>query len=136
MLLPSKTDDPFRLDAKKYIRQCLSKVVPMILQHKAIFQQDGARAHMNRQVFGYLNRKGVEFIEKWPASCPDLNSIEAVWYELKTRIGAKCPLTADELKVAAEAAWSEIPQRIIDAHVLAFRGRLVEIVRSASTRSR
>jgi hypothetical protein len=55
-------DGPRGMDAKKYVRICLSKIVPALLRRRLIFQQDGARAHMARSTTAYLRGKGVETV--------------------------------------------------------------------------
>lgn len=111
----------YRLTADRYVKKCLATVVPELVKRKSIFQQDGAKSHSAVQVRNYLNRKRVTYIDDWPPYSADLNMIEPLWKELKQRIGEKCPMTLEELQVAAKEAWAEIPQAVIDSHVLHFK---------------
>lgn len=108
----------FRLTAEKYIRRCLSTVCPELTNPRKqwILLQDGARSHVAKQTKAYLKRKGIRYLEDFPPYSPDLNMIEAVWKELISRVGAKCPSTCEELQKAVLEAWDELPQHIINAH--------------------
>ena len=114
----------FRLDSHAYIRRCLISVVPELVRRKSVFQQDGARSHSAKNVRAYLRKRGVECLEQWPPYSPDLNMIEPLWKELKRRVGEYCPMTIPELLAAGHRAWAELPQSMIDAHVMGFRGKL------------
>lgn len=83
--------------------------------------QDGSRAHANKCVAAYAAKKNLCFVPDFPANSPDYNMIELVWALLKDGIGKRCPLTMDELKAAAVAAWDEIPQRVLNKYVLHFK---------------
>lgn len=129
IIFPAKmTEDgqmkSFRLDAAKYVRSVLAKVVPDLVRRKSVFQQDGARCHMAKSTIAYLRKKGVILLECWPPYSPDFSPIESVWPLLKDRIGQICPLTTAELIRAAKKAWSEIPQAEIDRQVASFASRL------------
>ncbi len=106
----------FRLDSEGYVRRCLATVVPTLVAEKRIFQQDGARSHVAKSTMDYLARKKVEVLADWPPYCPDLNAIERIWKELNARVGARCPMTVDELVKAAQEEWAALPQQLIDAH--------------------
>jgi hypothetical protein len=43
----AKENKGFRLTAKSYVKRCLSPNIRALLARKAIFQQDGAKAHNN-----------------------------------------------------------------------------------------
>jgi len=111
----------FRLNNQLYIRRCLQKVVGDLLKRKKVFQQDGARAHVHKNVIRYLTNKKLDFISDWPSNSPDMNMIELLWKDLGDRVGAMCPFTEEELIRAAHKAWQEIPQASIDRTVLHFR---------------
>lgn len=110
------------MTAVKYVRNVLSKVVVQLVQRRIIFQQDGARPHIGKNVLAYLSRKGVrrDGLESWPPYSPDLNVIEQVWAELDRRISDKAPQTTEQLKSAAREAWDEIPMKTINNYVRSF----------------
>lgn len=114
----------FRLDAQSYIRRCLSSVVPALLKEGRVLQQDGARSHASRLTQAYLQRKGVATLDEWPPYSPDLNAIERIWKELNARIGARCPMSTEELLSVAREEWEKMPQSLIDKHCSHFPHQL------------
>ena len=78
--------------------------------------QDGARSHVSKKTLSYLDRKKVNYIRGWPPYSPDWNAIERVWADLQNRIGARCPMTVDELIEVATDEWNKLPQQLIDNH--------------------
>ena len=125
VIFPQKSEDDdkagWRLNGAKYIRRCLSKIVPDLVRGKRVFQQDGARCHVHHKVLQYLGRKKVEILPSWPANSPDLNMIEPLWKTLKDVVGLDCPMTLDELVESVQRAWRSIPQAVINRHVMHFR---------------
>jgi hypothetical protein len=106
----------YRLNSGRYVKTCLSKVVPEMMSRDRIFMQDGARAHTSKATCAYLDRKGVNFIRNWPAYSPDWNPIEKLWSCLQNKIGERCPLSLEELITVAAEEWNKLPQKLIDAH--------------------
>lgn len=106
---------PFRLNAKTYIRKCLSPIVAQLKGQNRVWQQDGARSHTAMRTMAFLSKKGVEQLSpSHPAYCPDLSAIETVWRMLHLAIGARNPTTlTDLLRVCAEE-WQRLEQSKID----------------------
>lgn len=117
----------FRLNADRYVRRCLVRVVPDVMRLGRIFQHDGARAHASKKTIAYLRRKGVRVMEDWPANSPDFNMIEYIWKTLKERVGLECPMDMGGLVTALRKAWSELPQALINRHVLHFPNALKNV---------
>lgn len=126
--LETGTPVAFRLNAKKYVRQCLSKVAPELSRRKAVFMHDGARAHTAKSVQKYLASKKIELLLDWPAYSPDLNPIEQVWSVLKLRTAQRHPQDLDELLVAIKAAWESISQKEINKFCASFSTKLKRCV--------
>lgn len=121
----------FRLNADRYVRRCLSKICSHLSGSNLVFMQDGARCHTARTTLAYLERKGIKFMEDYPSHSPDLNPIESVWALLDTLIAERLTEQSDvALMAAARAAWSEIDQRVIDAHVRSFRSKCEKLVKT------
>ena len=132
IIFPSKREvdgeqKPYRLDAKRYIRKCLSTVVKDIVRFDRVFQQDGARAHASKHTLAYLKRMKVEFLPDWPPYSPDLSPIERIWKEMNCRVGARCPMDMDELIRFARECWASIPQSIIDRHCKHFETQIRDL---------
>ena len=123
-IFPSKCLDDdgetrqYRLDASRYIKQCLAKISGELTNPRKhwILLQDGARSHVAKETQAYLKRKGIRWLEDFPPYSPDLNMIESVWKELISAVGEKNPMTMEELMQDAKQAWQDIPQRVINAH--------------------
>ena len=111
---------PYRLNSSHYVMKCLSKVVPAMLAGRKLFQQDGARAHIAKNVCKYLRGKGVNWIMDWPPYSPDLSAVESCWKELNSRVGARCPMSQQELIRVAKEEWDNMPQSLINKHVRHF----------------
>ncbi len=112
---------PFRLNAERYVRSCLSPIVDELVRKNRILQQDGAKSHSARRTAAYLKRKHVQILNDFPAYAPDLNAIETVWKVLHERIGKRCPTTMEELRTVAVEEWNAIDQRQIDKICLHFQ---------------
>lgn len=110
------------MDAKRYVRTCLAKLVPTMPEGR-IFMQDGARCHTAKHTLAYLERKGVDLLEGWPPYSPDLNPIENLWHYLDQKISEEAPSSLAELKRVAKSAWEAIPLEVINSFVLSFKGR-------------
>jgi transposase len=115
----------FRLDAKMYVNRCLRTVSRQL--RGRLFQQDNARAHSAQHTVRYLKGRGVELLEGWPAYSPDLNAIERIWKELHQRVGARCPLSMEELITVTREEWNKLPQGVIDAHCKHFSTQLRDL---------
>jgi len=135
IIFPSKMNKDgelrqFRLDAPGYVRRCLAPVVPRLVQEGRILQQDGARSHAARSTMHYLQqRKDVQVLDDWPPYSPDLNAIERIWKELNARVGARCPMTTEELITAATEEWEALPQALINRHCEHLPRQLAELRR-------
>lgn len=63
---------------------------------------------------------------------PDFSPIETAWADVHRAIGrALSPLTEEELLAAANKAWKELHQALIDRHVLPFGRRVRAFVATA-----
>lgn len=114
------------IDAKKYVRLVLSKIVDDL--QGGIFMQDGAPAHTAASTLRYLARKGVTLL-LWSARSPDLNPIETLWAIVQRSVSLRGPRDRDELIKFVVDEWEKIPQSTIDALVTSYEARCKECVR-------
>lgn len=72
------THIPSRLTAERYVSQVALAAVRTLMQVAlgTLFEQDNARPHFARQT---LNSVDEMYMLPWPASSPDLSSMEHVW---------------------------------------------------------
>ena len=137
VLIPAKRNDDGsaqavqkRMNAADYVRMLSrTKVLDHCVQHNKIFMQDGARCHTAGSTIDYIERKGVEYINDWPASSPDLNPIENIWALLHAKISEMFGPARNrtELWHQAQAAWDAIPQSVVDAQCRSFMSRLADL---------
>lgn len=120
----------FRMNSRNYIDRCLSTISSHLKSGPYVFMQDGARCHWSKDVLGYFERQNIKIMRDFPSCSPDLNPIEMMWAELNGRIAEFMPENDDELKKAAIRAWSEIPQSVIDNHVLSFRSKCRKTIKN------
>lgn len=112
----SITGQRYSLRCLRHIRMALNRD-----KQKLVFVQDGARPHL---AAGRTLKAEGYAVATWPPYSPDLNPIETVWNDLKRRVAKKGPTSTAALKKATKEAWDELPQSIIDNHVLGFQARL------------
>lgn len=97
------------------------------------FQHDGAPSHTAKSVTKWLDDHDVQIVGPWPGSSPDLNPIENLWVQMKRKVAACNPSSADHLKDIVRRVWvtetspeacrtlaRSMPRRI--ARVLAAKG--------------
>ena len=121
----------FRLNAKSYVRRCLSTVSGYLSSHNALFMHDGARSHTANSTKAYLQRKGIRCLLNFPAHSPDMNPIESIWALLDAKIAEKLTEQTDAaLMAATKAAWEELDQGVINAYVMSFRSKCRRVAAS------
>ncbi|KAK3551169.1 hypothetical protein QTP70_013886, partial [Hemibagrus guttatus] len=87
------------------IRQSAEKLG---LGHQWTFEHDNNPKHRAKVVKKWLADKNINVLQ-WPSQSPDLNPIENLWRELKTRVMAKRPSNLKELELIAKDEWAKIP---------------------------
>jgi transposase len=112
----------FTLTAKGYVRRCLSKISSRLSGR--IFMQDNARVHVASSVLQYMQSKGVDCVQEWPAYSPDLNPIEQLWALINQRVSEYRANTREELENAIQDVWDNLSQKEIDAFAASFESKI------------
>lgn len=73
-----------------------------------IFQQDNDPKHTSNHIKEFFRKKKIRVLE-WPSQSPDLNPIEHLWEELDRRIRIVNYTKPDDLFIALEREWKNLP---------------------------
>jgi hypothetical protein len=125
-------DEKAKINSQYYINNLLPKLFEdcnVLLANQFIFQQDGALAHSSRQTQDWIAQNSSDFISKgeWLPNSPDLNLLDYhVWGTMlhKYQQFSPKPANKEQLKLALQTIWDELPQESINKAILAFRKRL------------
>ena len=74
--------------------------------------QDSAPAHKAGGTNRYLRSVGVQVLDKWPGSSPDLNPIEHLWAWVKQRVYKLRPKNQAELEKCVFEVWEQVPDEL------------------------
>jgi hypothetical protein len=69
------------------------------------FQQDNWTVHTAGTSRAWFHNHGIDLID-WPAWSPDLNPIEELWNNLKSRVYGRHPKSMDELERCIAEEWA------------------------------
>jgi hypothetical protein len=91
-----------------------------------VFQHDGASPHRAKTTKLFLDEQCLTLSAQrhWPAHSPDLNVIENMWANLKSKMGACECQTPDDLWALAQKAWDGISYDEVNHLINDFEGRL------------
>lgn len=119
----NREDEAYRLNSDAYVRKCLSPVCHDLVG-KRVLQQDGARIHIAARVGAYLQRNGIEILQRWPPYSPDLNPIEQLWSLMQRRVAELHPQSQTGLEHCVQTVWKGFAQAEINALCASFESKL------------
>lgn len=90
-----------------------------------IFMDDNARPHRTQAVQNALQDGNIRRLD-WPAMSPDMNPIEHMWDYVKRAIRSRNhpPISVQELTLAAQEEWNNIPQQTINNLIISMHRRV------------
>ena len=107
------------MDQKMYKQILIHHMRPSMIKlggkDKIVFQQDNDPKHTANSVKQYIANAGYLVLENWPAQLPDINPIESLWQELKTRLyhSQPHPRNKDELFEFLKREWEALPENVL-----------------------
>ncbi|KAL0852138.1 hypothetical protein ABMA28_000375 [Loxostege sticticalis] len=114
IILPARFTGPVYLNLLAGEIEDLLEDLPLREYMDVIFQHDGAAAHFERRVRGYLDARFPEWIGRggpvpWPARSPDLTVVKYfVWGYVKKSVYAHECSTREEMEEKIHAAFASI----------------------------
>lgn len=114
----------------------LSILLEKLSQHMnilgcTVFQQDGAPCHRAAIVTRWLRQQGIETLEPWPGSSPDLNPIENLWMYLKQKVSELNVTSEQELIKAIKEIWvKEVTVQYCDSLVKSMPDRIKAVLKN------
>ncbi len=121
-------DKSQKVGATEYIDRCLKPLVREFKDRNAWLLQDGASCHTAAETGTFIEQRGIQVLQAWPARSPDLNPIETMWAILAVKVAERGPSDQEELEEFIEQEWDKIPMSTVNALVLSFRARLRKVV--------
>ncbi|MBW0527960.1 hypothetical protein O181_067675 [Austropuccinia psidii MF-1] len=93
-------------------------------RNRLIVMEDNAPIHTETLSNQWNQQHGIQKM-KWPAHSPDLNPIENVWKIMKSAISKLYqPQTINELRVAIQSAWDDVPCNTLDNLLLSMQRKM------------
>ncbi|OQS53406.1 tc3a [Ecytonucleospora hepatopenaei] len=112
-------------------------IVPFVLNsdENFIYQQDNASVHVNGEMRGFFEGKGVPVLD-WPSCSPDLNPMENLWGWIVQKVYDQCISyrSKKDLKNAILDTWRNIPLNLLKKYYVSMQKRCHGIIKSLGER--
>lgn len=124
------------MDQKMYKQILIHHMRPSMMQlggkDNIIFQQDNDPKHTAKTVQDYIRRARYLVLQNWPAQSPDLNPIENLWKELKTRTYSHRPrpTNKEELFNVVKHEWEALPVNLLKKLVHSMPRRITAVIKA------
>jgi transposase len=118
------------LNASRYQTLLAGEFLPWFRrQHigRLTLQQDNAPPHTAKSTREFFATQNVD-VMPWPASSPDLNTIENIWGILKVRVDRRKPRNKQELIAFALEEWNGIEMDIVRRTIESMPNRIAEVI--------
>jgi len=92
-----------------------------------LFQQDNDPKHTSKLIHEYLTENGIQRLQTPPQS-PDLNPIEHLWSEIKSRLKKFKNLNSNVLKMRISEIWENIASDVTRNLVDSMKSRLQAVI--------
>ncbi|KAK3550302.1 hypothetical protein QTP86_024279 [Hemibagrus guttatus] len=92
-----------------------------------VFQHDNDPKHTAQAMKKWLRKKHFKVLE-WPSQSPDLNPIENLWRELKSRVAQRQPQNITALEEICMEEWAKLPETVCKNLVATYRKHLTSVI--------
>lgn len=103
------------------------------LQHDDVFfQQDGATCHTSESTYNWMDEKGMTYLYKWPANSPDLNPIEHLWHQVKSRLDKyeDKPSNINQLWERFDTEWNKFNEKTMEPYYNSYPKRIRAVIKA------
>jgi transposase len=112
--------------------ETLTETIPVInetLGENWYFVQDNARPHVSLTKSEFFTKNNLNLLDHPPQS-PDLNPIEQIWNQLKSKVDKMNYSTMDQYIGNVIRAWNSIPDESCTAHIKNLRKVMLDVKRN------
>ncbi|EIE88584.1 hypothetical protein RO3G_13295 [Rhizopus delemar RA 99-880] len=96
-----------------------------------LFQHDNDPKHKSRHTTNWLSDNGISVLKDWPPQSPDLNPIEHVWRQLKSKLSQydTTPRSIDDLWKRIDKEWNSFTESDMQPYYESMPKRISAVIK-------
>ncbi|EIE82035.1 hypothetical protein RO3G_06740 [Rhizopus delemar RA 99-880] len=96
-----------------------------------LFQHDNDPKHKSRHTTNWLSDNGISVLKDWPPQSPDLNPIEHVWRQLKSKLSQydTTPRSIDDLWKRIDKEWDSFTESDMQPYYESMPKRIAAVIK-------
>ncbi|EIE77006.1 hypothetical protein RO3G_01710 [Rhizopus delemar RA 99-880] len=96
-----------------------------------LFQHDNDPKHKLRHTTNWLSGNGISVLKDWPPQIPDLNPIEHVWRQLKSKLSQydTTPRSIDDLWKRIDKEWNSSTESDMQPYYESMPKRIAAVIK-------
>ncbi|KAG1142073.1 hypothetical protein G6F37_012705 [Rhizopus arrhizus] len=102
------------------------------LKHRDVFfQHDNDPKHKSRHTTKWISDNGISVLKDWPPQSPDLNPIEHVWRQLKSKLSRydTRPKSIDNLWKRIDKEWNSFTENDMQPYYESMPKRIAAVIK-------